>query len=166
MKNLMKVLCVLFICVLPVPAAAGSCDSPPERVFLVRHAQKAGPDGPLSSRGMEMAARLEDLALLKGVTRIYVTEKARTRQTAQPLARRLGIAPVVIPSFQWALQVEALCSQPSESMVLVVGHSSTIPGILKRLGFPIPSIDYCELYEVDLRDGGGALKHNYCTAPH
>ena len=111
-------------------------------IFLVRHAEKAeattgNPKDPeLSEIGRR---RAESLALtLKdaGITSIYVTELKRTQQTAEPLARSAKLRPTVVP----AKETPALVTRLNETTgnVLVVGHSNTIPEIIKALGAPEP----------------------------
>src|SRR5205823_820783 len=66
-----------------------------EAVFLVRHAEKAdlSKDAALSAAGEARARALAERLREAGVTAIYTSEYRRTKQTAQPLARALGIAP-------------------------------------------------------------------------
>ena len=74
-------------------------------VYLLRHGHKAAGDfpnprlrlrdQPLSSLGRRQAVRLARWFRGRGITGIWVSEYQRTAQTARPLARRLGIEPVV-----------------------------------------------------------------------
>lgn len=105
-------------------------------VLLVRHAQKqdASSDPPLSEAG---AARAKDLASLlqgAGVTAIYTTQYRRTIDTAAPLAKATGVEPVVVPGKETASLVERLRASTPDDLILVVGHSNTIPEILSALG--------------------------------
>src|SRR5256885_3858318 len=74
-------------------AAATTADST-TTILLVRHAEKdtlmVGSDPPLSALGL---LRAQELARVLGdtpIAAIYVTPYQRNRQTAQPLATRLG----------------------------------------------------------------------------
>jgi broad specificity phosphatase PhoE len=103
-------------------------------VILVRHAEKntewAGADQPLSAAGM---LRAQELAHVLGKTElaaIYVTRWARSRQTAEPLARRLGDSLTVVDSID--ATVRGVLGHRG-STVLVVGHGDTVPQILGRL---------------------------------
>jgi broad specificity phosphatase PhoE len=69
-----------------------------------------------------------------GVGAIYVTEFKRTQQTAAPLSKALGIPVTTVPARETAALVEKLKS--SKETVLVVGHSNTVPEIVKGLGIP------------------------------
>jgi broad specificity phosphatase PhoE len=115
-------------------------------VFVVRHAERAdaaaggatmmAADPELSTEG---AARAESLARLltdAAITAIYTTEFKRTRQTAAPLARALKLEPVTIPSKDLPSLIERL--KTAKGNVLVVGHSNTVPEILKALGVREP----------------------------
>jgi phosphohistidine phosphatase SixA len=67
-----------------------------------------------------------------GIRQIFTSEYRRTRQTAAPLAGKLGITPVTVP----AKEPDALVEQVRRATgnVLVVGHSNTVPDLLTRLG--------------------------------
>jgi len=108
-------------------------------IFLVRHAEKApsgGNDPDLSIAGRQRAQRLANVLKDARISAIFVTELRRTRQTAAPLAQRLGLNPQVIPSNNPALLVTRL--RASSGNILVVGHSNTIPEIISGLGLPTP----------------------------
>jgi 2,3-bisphosphoglycerate-dependent phosphoglycerate mutase len=69
-------------------------------IFLIRHGETLGnasrtvqhPDNPLSARGMEQAERLARRLAREGVTAILASDFARAAQTAERLARVLGVA--------------------------------------------------------------------------
>jgi phosphohistidine phosphatase SixA len=119
-------------------------------IFLVRHAERA--DAGTSGAGMMATdpglsdagrARAESLArMLKdaGVVAIYTTEFKRTQQTAAPLAKALGIDATTIPANTPTTLLEALKS--ARGNVVVVGHSNTVPDLLRGLGVtPVVKID-------------------------
>jgi broad specificity phosphatase PhoE len=84
--------------------AAGLAAAPPATVIVVRHAEVAArtTDPPLSEAGMERARTLASMLAASGVKAVYVTEFARTQQTAQPLAARLKLKPARIDSAKTA----------------------------------------------------------------
>jgi broad specificity phosphatase PhoE len=120
--------------------AATTADST-TTIFLVRHAEKdtlmVGADPPLSAVGM---LRAQELARVLGDVRIaaiYVTPYQRNRQTAQPLATRLGDTLTVVNSIDST--VACLRTKHPGQTVLVVGHSNTLPQIIEQLsGEKIP----------------------------
>ena len=64
----------------------------PGRDFTLRDGHG---DPELSREGLEQADKVAERLATEGVDAIYVTTLRRTRQTAEPLARRTGIAPRV-----------------------------------------------------------------------
>jgi 2,3-bisphosphoglycerate-dependent phosphoglycerate mutase len=109
-------------------------------IFVVRHAERAdagmaavsGADPDLSDLGRARAESLAAMLKDARITHIFVTEFKRTRQTAEPLATRLRLVPTVMSSKSTPGVAERVKSTPGN--VLVVGHSNTVPDILKALG--------------------------------
>lgn len=105
-------------------------------VFLVRHAEKAddSTDTALSKVGEARAEALARHLRDAGVTAILVTQYKRTAQTAEPLAAMRKLTPVVIQAKNGDGQLQELREKHREDVVLVVGHSNSIPVLLKKLG--------------------------------
>ena len=110
-------------------------------VFVVRHAERADAGGPppvkgadpnLSAAGRVRARSLATLLKDAGITAIFATEFKRTQQTAAPLATALGLTVVTIPSADTAGLVAKVKAAPGN--VLVVGHTNTVPEVIKGLG--------------------------------
>jgi len=128
---------------LPNPGAAqASSDAGQGVVFLVRHAERAdagmaaakmaGADPELSEAGKARAASLATLLKDAKIAAIFTTEYKRTRDTAQPLAAAIGIAAAAVDSKDAATLIDRVKASPGN--VLVVGHSNTVPDIIKALG--------------------------------
>jgi broad specificity phosphatase PhoE len=110
-------------------------------VFLVRHAERADAGGAmpgmmaddpdLSRQGRARADSLVTLLKDAGIRTIITTEYKRTQQTAAPLAKALGIRPTVIPAKDVGALTAAVKS--ASGHVLVVGHSNTVPAVVKGL---------------------------------
>ncbi len=124
-------------------------------VYVVRHAEKADVDRSHKDPGLSQAgrARAEALAHLlrdAGIGAIYATEFKRTQETAAPLAKMLGIEITVVS----AAASDALIAKLKTGSwnALVVGHSNSMPEILKALGIPAPpaiaETDYDNLFAV------------------
>jgi broad specificity phosphatase PhoE len=109
-------------------------------VFIVRHAEKVDQsrDPLLSARGKARADALARHLESAGVRAIYVTEYKRTGLTAAPLATALRLTPIVVSAADPAALVEKIRKDNPEDVVLVVGHSNTLPDILRRLGHADP----------------------------
>lgn len=127
-------LLALSLLLLPLPARAQRA------VLFVRHAEKLDEsrDALLSPAGEARARALDALLRDAGVRAIYVTELQRTAQTAAPLAKRLGITPAVVPRAEGkGLPARARREHPDD-VILVVGHSDTLPVLLQSFGLREP----------------------------
>ena len=108
-----------------------------EAIYIVRHAERVDDarDSVLSADGWARAARLADMLRDAGVTTIFATTYQRTIDTARPLASRLGLqVQSVAPDDTPDLITKVRAAGP-QSRVLIVGHSDTVPAILKALGY-------------------------------
>jgi len=116
----------------PVVCAAAA----QQAVYLVRHAERVddAKDSSLSAEGHARAARLAEMLRDAGITHIFVSEYKRTAETAAPLAARLGITAVKIAADQPAVLLARVRAAGPKARVLVVGHSDTVPALLKALG--------------------------------
>lgn len=136
------VLAVAFVSTGVAPVAHAQATDGPSLIVLVRHAEKAtetGSDPNLSAAGVERAnALLEALTNLQP-SAVIVTATKRTAQTAAPVATRFGITPQVVSlAGGGATHVNAVADavRRQRGIVVVVGHSNTIPAIVKALGGP------------------------------
>ena len=149
---------LLFSVLLVSTAAAQST------IFLVRHAEKAGGDDPdLTETGRARAESLATALKDAGITAIYTSEVKRTQQTAAPLAKALHLEPTMIAAKDRAALVAKL--QSSSGNALVVGHSNTIPEIIKALGIAAPITiadnDYDNLFVVVLEEKPRLIRLHY-----
>ena len=146
-------LAVTIMVVHPALCAAQVAERPslPALVLLVRHAEKAAEpadDPPLTAAGAARAQALAAALQDAGVTAIITTQLRRTRETAQPLATVRGLTPEVVPVRRGegeahAAAVAAAVRRHAGGVVLVAGHSNTVPAIIAALGGPrLP--DICE----------------------
>lgn len=114
---------------------------PRTTVMVLRHADRETntnvPDNsvPLTPDGQTRAQTFAQVAGRAGVTAIYVTEKLRTQQTAQPLAASLGIIPTQINAANIDDLINAVLARRNRGgVIVIVGHSDTVPVIVSRLG--------------------------------
>lgn len=109
-------------------------------IFVVRHAEKASsePDALLSMQGEDRALALARLLRSAGVTHVVHTDRARTRQTVEPLVEQKGLTPIVVPHADVTGLVHQLKALPRDAVVVVAAHSDTIPNILLGLGVTTP----------------------------
>jgi phosphohistidine phosphatase SixA len=125
-------------------------------VFLIRHAEKA--DAPREDPPLNESGRLRSQALARilgqsGIKAIYTSQYQRTIQTAEPLAKQLGITATSLPlkmsqsnprevSEQSIKEITGKIYERTGEAVLVIGHSNTIPEVIKMLGGDnVPKID-------------------------
>src|SRR5690606_2333512 len=81
--------------------------------------------------GLIRAAELARVLENAGVGRIFTSNALRTRQTAAPLAAKLAITPT---ERDWdPPAVARLRTGADGNVVLIVGHSNTIPVIVQQL---------------------------------
>lgn len=136
-----------------------ACGIASPTVLLVRHAEKGpGRDPDLTGEGRRRALALIEISRQAKIEAAYHTQFRRTAQTAEPSATHLGIPliPVEYTPGQEAEHAEALVRDIEEHFagctVLIVGHTTTIPAILKKLGVEapraIPETEYGTLFVV------------------
>jgi broad specificity phosphatase PhoE len=128
-------------------------------VVIVRHAEKelgTIEDPPLSQAGEQRAQLLARMFGEKEgpgrLDAIMASDTRRTQRTAAPLADRLGIAVTTVDGKDVAGLTRRIRHEYRGQRVLVVGHSNTVPAIVKALtGTSVPPIadeDYSQLYVV------------------
>ncbi|HEX9948430.1 MAG TPA: phosphoglycerate mutase family protein [Allosphingosinicella sp.] len=119
--------------------------------YVMRHLQKAeGPDPGLSAEGSANAQRLIALLGSRKMRAIYVSTTRRARETAAPLATKLGLAAKEYDPTDTAGLIGRVAAEAGP--VLVVGHSNTVPEIVERLGGKRPAAlaetDYGDVWHV------------------
>lgn len=109
-------------------------------VVVMRHAEKATTppdDPPLSAAGearaLELAQHFGHAPKGQGLDAIIVSEFKRTQDTVRPLANRLGIPVIVVPAADPARAADRALKENRGGRVLIVGHSDTVPDIVKEL---------------------------------
>ena len=153
MRRKTVVLIALLMCVV---TAFAQDDFKPKTVFLIRHAEKEEEprqDPPLKKEGVTRSQELARLLGGAGIKTIYTSQFARTKLTAEPLATKLGLTatpislrsnpvnPRQIAEESTNEVVNKIMERPGEN-VLVVGHSNSIPDVIKMLGGDVvPTID-------------------------
>lgn len=121
----------------------------PSMVVLVRHGEKAtvgGSDPSLSEAGVARAQALAGALTMLTPNAIVVSSLKRTGETAAVVVSKTGVVPTVIPiDGGGAAHVAAVAAavHAARGIVLVVGHSNTVPAIVTALGGP-PLPDLCD----------------------
>jgi len=149
-----------------VVAFATTLGAQPSTVILVRHAEKAATpanDPGLTPGGVQRATDLAAALSDAHVNAVITTQLERAKATAKPLVDAAKVTPVVVPaSSDIAAHVNAVvaavAARKPGDVVLVVGHSNTIPAIIAALGGPrMPELcdaQYSGLFVMQLRPNG------------
>jgi broad specificity phosphatase PhoE len=131
-------------------------------VIFIRHAEKdlsVPNDPPLSAAGRhrvaELTRQLVDADVVAGIDAIYATPFKRTRQTAEPLAARLGIPINSYSPDDNEEVLEHILRNHKGKIILVVAHSDTLPMLIAALGAskkvpPIAEGEYDNIYIVSI----------------
>lgn len=127
-------------------------------VIFVRHAEKMldVDNPPLSEAGKARAAELarqlvdSDVVPGKGVDAVYSTPYLRTEETARPVAEALGLQVLPYEATDDSDRSEEIMDEIVRNhkgeIVLVVGHSNTVPVMIGAMGASknVPYIDESE----------------------
>ena len=131
-------------------------------MIFVRHAEKdlsVPDDPPLSEAGRqrvaELTRQLVDADVIAGVDAIYATPFRRTQQTARPLADALDLPINTYDANDTEAILETILERHKGKIILVVGHSDTIPVLIANLGAskqvpPINEDEYDNIYIISI----------------
>jgi broad specificity phosphatase PhoE len=112
-------------------------------VILIRHAERLATPGNndphLSAAGKSRAQLLLHVLSQAEVSAIYTSEFIRTKETARPLADALGLSPKEESDAQ-NIKNDILLNHGGET-VLVVGHTDTVPDVIRLFGDSGHAID-------------------------
>ncbi len=133
-------------------------------VIFVRHAEKAevpADDPSLSEAGQRRAAELArqlvdaDVVPGVGVDAVYSTSFRRTVETAKPVADALSLPVLNYDVSDTEIFLETVVREYKGKIVLVVGHSDTVPEMIANMGAsknvpPIAENEYDNIYLVSI----------------
>jgi broad specificity phosphatase PhoE len=129
-------------------------------VYVVRHAEKATQppnDPPLTPAGKARAVALSEIMAQAHPVAAIHTQFLRTKQTAEPTVTTLHIPAIQIPRDadpepNARAVATKIRQQFAGTTVLVVGHSDSVPAILRQLGIAhppaIPETQFNRLFKV------------------
>lgn len=151
----------------PKAAAAPSVKT----IIVIRHAEaehQPGGDPELTADGRTRATELARILGDTQLSAVYRTHYQRSRQTAALLPRKAGEKATVIEDVPGTLA--ALRATPWGTTTLVIGHSNTVPDLVRGLtGAALPQdepIIYDRMWIVTLaRDGTTSLLRLRYGAP-
>lgn len=121
-----------------------------QSVVVVRHAER---DGPSADPGLSAAGRVRAAVLAESLGAapdlILTSDLRRTYETATPTVERFGQDAIAVPltdgvAGQVAATVALLRALEPGDHALVVGHSNTVPLIVRALGADADDMPECE----------------------
>jgi phosphohistidine phosphatase SixA len=112
-------------------------------VVFVRHCEKeAGDDDPgLTERGRLRARKLAGLLSGCTPTQLFATELRRTQESLVPLAEATGLTVQRYGAREPEVLVEAVQAGSGGDVVVVAGHSNTLPRMVGLLGGELAGLD-------------------------
>ena len=133
-------------------------------VIFVRHAEKAAlpADDPVLSeagerRAAELARQLVDADVVPGfgVDAVYSTAYRRSVETANAVADALDLPVLMYDASDTETIIEAIVKEYKGKIILVVGHSNTVPEMIANMGASknVPEIaedEYDNIYIVTI----------------
>ena len=124
-----------------------------QTIYVFRHAEKVAskPDPELSEMGQQRAENLAKLLKNAEIQHTYATKYQRTQQTAQPLAKQSQQAITTYAAGDTVGLVQQVRAHGQTT--LIVGHSNTVPDIVRALGGTAPELtesDYGDLFVVHI----------------
>lgn len=147
---LLPLILLLWSCMTPAPI------QPPSTFYVMRHLHTAGgtTDPDLTEEGQRQAILLADWFVEEPPLTIFVSDTKRARQTAAPLAAKLGITPRLYDPWDTPGLVAEVMKEPAP--VLIVGHSDTVADIVAALGGrrpePLQLGDFGDIWKIAGRD--------------
>jgi phosphohistidine phosphatase SixA len=103
------------------------------------------PPGPsLNAAGRARAEALAHVVGTAGITDIFTSKYARTQQTVEPIAVKLGLPHRMASE----AQVHAMLSAVDGSVFLIAGHSDSVPRMINALGV-VPKLADLGQHEFD-----------------
>jgi broad specificity phosphatase PhoE len=137
-------------------------------ILFVRHAEKAetlndtdmmSDDPGLSDAGRyraaELARQLVEADVVAGIDAVYATQYRRSQETAAAVADALDLPINTYDAEDEELVLKKILREHKGKIVLVVGHSNTVPQLIWNLGAskkvpPIAEDEYDNLYIISI----------------
>lgn len=143
---------VLLFAALLLPAAATVAQAD-TTVIVIRHAEKN--NDALNNDGKARADNLFEVLKHADISAIYTSEANRTRQTATPLARKIGVSLVQVSrkgkseeDYAKELAKKVRDKKHREQSVLIVSHSDIVHHLVNELSdATIHQINYDDEYD-------------------
>jgi len=131
-------------------------------IIFVRHVEKVAvpaEDPGLSVAGQrrvaELTRQLVDADVVAGIDAVYATAYRRTQETARPIADALDLPINTYDAGDTETVLETILKNHKGNIILVVGHSNTVPELIANLGAsknvpPIEENEYDNIYIISI----------------
>jgi broad specificity phosphatase PhoE len=131
-------------------------------IIFIRHADKAAvptDDPGLSEAGQrrvaELTRQLIDADVVAGIDAIYATPYRRAQETVRPVADKLNLEINTYDAEDTEAILEQILKRHKGKIILVVGHSNTVPVLIANLGAskkvpPIAEDEYDNIYIISI----------------
>ena len=124
----------------------------PGGIAALNHDRRHQPE-----RAAELARQLDDADVVPGVgvDAVYSTSYRRSVETAKPVADALDLPVLMYDASDTAAIIEAIVKEYKGKIILVVGHSNTVPEMIANMGASksVPEIsedEYDNIYVVTI----------------
>ncbi len=126
----MKIILTLFLSLSYIPSE--QCST----FYLIRHAEKvrtdkSDKDPKLNEYGMLRAIKWQEYFSDKNISKIYSTNYKRTLETVKPIQESSDIIPIIYSPSD--IDYKNFIMSNKTEVVLIVGHSNTIPNFVNGL---------------------------------
>ncbi len=131
-------------------------------IIFFRHAEQTShdeADPPLSEAGQrrvaELTRQLVDADVVAGIDAIYSTSYKRSMETVRPLADQLNLPVNTYDADDTEQVLETILKNHKGKIILVVGHSNTLPVMIANLGAsknvpPIAQNEFDNIYIISI----------------
>ncbi len=152
----MKIILTLFLTLSYIPSE--QCST----FYLIRHAEKvrtdkSDKDPKLNEYGMLRAIKWQEYFFDKNISKIYSTNYKRTLETVKPIQESSDIIPIIYSPSD--IDYKNFIMSNKIEVVLIVGHSNTIPDfvnglISENVYSQIDDLNNSNLYVVNICESG------------
>ena len=152
----MKIILTLFLTLSYIPSE--QCST----FYLIRHAEKvrtdkSDKDPKLNEHGMLRAIKWQEYFSDKNISKIYSTNYKRTLETVKPIQESSDIIPIIYSPSD--IDYKNFIMSNKIEVVLIVGHSNTIPDFVNGLinenvYSQIDDLNNSNLYVVNICESG------------
>jgi hypothetical protein len=133
----------------------------PRAIFVVLRGERSSsaPDAPLSTAGQKRAECLARTFNQSEIKQIFVNESKSSQQTAEPVAKAIGVRPTIVPEKDTSTLVRDLL-YGADGNALAIIDSEMLPVIISRLQGGTTRIktkgDENRLFVITAVEGAGA----------